>query len=164
METEKKGRNPQGLEKVERTQRIEKDTPVATPCIWIADKKVYVETLRFTMSRKQKIIMGIDLYTIVMSAVLVTYLLMEKGMALNGWFVAIIGIILGVSSIGKIIVDFNNWLFTMNIYQNKMADRYREDVVAICNDFMTAGLKFAAEEVKKAVEVKTDGEGESANP
>jgi hypothetical protein len=66
-------------------------------------------------------------------------------------------------------VDFQNWLFTMNMMQAKMGDWYMDDVIGICQDFINAGAKFAAEEVKKAVEEKTateasDGEGEAANP
>ena len=59
-------------------------------------------------------------------------------------------------------IDFINWLYTMNEMNNNMGKRYVEDVRHIVVDLLNAGAKVAAEEVKKALEEKSKTEADDA--
>ena len=134
------------------------------PLITVKDNKVNVKTLQVSMSRRHRVVMFLDLWTIAWVSGLTVGMSMATTLSHYVWIIAPIGFLVLLCAIGKTVVDFQNWLFTMNMMQAKMGDWYMDDVVGICQDFISAGVKFAAEEVKKVVEVKTDGEGESANP
>ncbi len=136
--------------------------------ITVKDNKVNVKTLQVSMSRRHRVVMFLDLWTIAWVAGLTVGMSMETTLSHYVWIIAPIGFLVLLCAIGKTVVDFQNWLFTMNMMQAKMGDRYMDDVVGICQDFINAGAKFAAEEVKKVVEdtdtEATNGEGEAANP
>ena len=139
------------------------------PLITVKDNKVNVKTLQVSMSRRHRVVMFLDLWTIAWVSGLTVGMSMATRLSHYVWIIAPIGFIVLLCAIGKTVVDFQNWLFTMNMMQAKMGDWYMDDVIGICQDFINAGAKFAAEEVKKAVEEKTateasDGEGEAANP
>ena len=156
--------------------KIRKDTTLSfeengrpEPLITVKDNKVHVKTLQVSMSRRHRVVMFLDLWTIAWVAGLTVGMSMATTLSHYVWIIAPIGFLVLLCAIGKTVVDFQNWLFTMNMMQEKMGDRYMDDVVGICQDFINAGAKFAAEEVKKAVEEKaateaSDGEGEAANP
>lgn len=139
------------------------------PLITVKDNKVNVKTLQMSMSRRHRVVMFLDLWTIAWVAGLTVGMSMATTLSHYVWIIAPIGFLVLLCAIGKAVVDFQNWLFTMNMMLLKMGDRYMDDVVGICQDFINAGAKFAAEEVKKAVEEKaatevSDGDGEAANP
>ena len=139
------------------------------PLITVKDNKVNVKTLQVSMSRRHRVVMFLDLWTIAWVSGLTVGMSMATILSHYVWIIAPIGFIVLLCAIGKTVVDFQNGLFTMNMMQAKMGDWYMDDVIGICQDFINAGAKFAAEEVKKAVEEKTateasDGEGEAANP
>ena len=139
------------------------------PLITVKDNKVNVKTLQVSMSRRHRVVMFLDLWTIAWVAGLTVGMSMATTLSHYVWIIAPIGFLVLLCAIGKTVVDFQNWLFTMNMMQAKMGDWYMDDVVGICQDFINAGAKFAAEEVKKAVEEKaatevSDGDGEAANP
>lgn len=139
------------------------------PLITVKDNKVNVKTLQVSMSRRHRVVMFLDLWTIAWVAGLTVGMSMATTLSHYVWIIAPIGFLVLLCAIGKTVVDFQNWLFTMNMMQAKMGEWYMDDVVGICQDFINAGAKFAAEEVKKAVEEKaatevSDGDGEAANP
>ena len=139
------------------------------PLITLKDNKVNIKTFQLSMSRKHRIVLLMDLLTIAWVSGLTVGMSMASTLSQHVWIIAPIGALALLCAIGKTITDFQNWLFTMNAMQAKMGDWYMEDVIGICQDFINAGAKFAAEEVKKAVEEKTateasDGEKEAANP
>ena len=139
------------------------------PLITLKDDKVNIKTLQLSMSRKHRIVLFMDVLTIAWVSGLTVGMSMASTLSQYVWIIAPIGALTLLCAIGKTITDFQNWLFTMNAMQAKMGDWYMEDVIGICQDFINAGAKFAAEEVKKAVEEKTateasDGEKEAANP
>ena len=140
------------------------------PLIRLEDGKVNVTTMKFSMSRKHRFVMFIDLWTIAWVSALTVYLSHQSFVEGWKWHVVVLGgMILTVVSVLKTVTDFANWLFTMNKMQEKMGDWYMDDVVGICQDFISAGVKFAAEEVKKVVGENTEtestnGEGEASNP
>ena len=139
------------------------------PLITIKDNKVNVKTFKVSMSRRHRIVMFIDIWTVAWTSGLAVALSMSSALTQYIWIIAPIGALLILCSIGKTIVDFQNWLFTMNAMQAKMGDWDMDDIIGICQDFINAGAKFAAEEVKKAVEAKigtetSDDKGEAANP
>lgn len=139
------------------------------PLITLKDNKVNIKTFQLSMSRKHRIVLFMDVLTIAWVSGLTVGMSMASTLSQYVWIITPIGALALLCAIGKTITDFQNWLFTMNAMQAKMGDWYMEDVIGICQDFINAGAKFAAEEVKKAVEEKTateasDGEGEAANP
>ena len=139
------------------------------PLITLKDNKVNIKTFQLSMSRKHRIVLFMDVLTIAWVSGLTVGMSMASTLSQYVWLIAPIGALTLLCAIGKTITDFQNWLFTMNAMQAKMGDWYMEDVIGICQDFINAGAKFAAEEGKKAVEEKTateasDGEGEAANP
>lgn len=139
------------------------------PLITVKDNKVNVKTLQVSMSRRHRVVMVLDLWTIAWVAGLTVGMSMATTLSHYVWIIAPIGFLVLLCAIGKTVVDFQNWLFTMNMMQAKMGDWYMDDVVGICQDFISAGVKFAAEEVEKVVEENTEteatnGEGEAANP
>ena len=139
------------------------------PLITIEDNYVNVKTLKVSMSRRHRVVMFVDLWTIAWVSGLTVGMSMATTLSHYVWIIAPIGFLVLLCAIGKTVVDFQNWLFTMNMMQAKMGDWYMDDVVGICQDFISAGVKFAAEEVKKVVGENTEteatnGEGEAANP
>ena len=125
------------------------------PLITLKDDKVYIKTFQLSMSRKHRIVLFMDVLTIAWASGLTVGMSMASTLVQYVWIIAPIGALALFCAIGKTITDFQNWLFTMNAMQAKMGDWYMEDVIGICQDFINAGAKFAAEEVKKAVEEKT---------
>ena len=139
------------------------------PLITVKDNKVNVKTLQVSMSRRHRVVMFLDLWTIAWVAGLTVGMSMATTLSHYVWIIAPIGFLALLCAIGKTVVDFQNWLFTMNVMQAKMGNWYMDDVVGICQDFINAGVKFAAEEVKKVVKENTETEatnveGEAANP
>lgn len=121
------------------------------PLITIKDNQVNVKVLKLSMSRKHRFLMYIDLWTIAWVAGLTIGMSMESDLSNYVWIIAPIGFLLLLMAIGKTIGDFQNWLFKMNAMQEKMGEWYMDDVIGIVQDFITAGTKFAAEEVKRAI-------------
>lgn len=134
------------------------------PVVEIVKGQCKVKTLQITMSKRRRTIMLINLFTIgFVPAMSVWWATQEKSLtAIIG--IACFGIVALGCSILKTLCDFNNWMFSMNIMQEKMGQSYVEDVTNICNDFIKAGCKLAAEEVSKATRdnCKTErGRGDS---
>lgn len=121
------------------------------PLITVKDNRVNIKTLKLSMSRKHRCMMFIDLWTIAWAAGLTVAMSMTSFSAKYVWIIAPIGFLTLLCSIGKTVVDFQNWLFTMNAMQAKMGGWYMDDVIGIVQDFINAGTKFTAEEVKKAI-------------
>lgn len=119
--------------------------------ITIKENRVNVKVLKLSMSRKHRFVMFIDLWTIAWVAGLTVGMSMESNLSNYVWIIAPIGFLFLLMAIGKTIGDFQNWLFTMNAMQEKMGVWYMDDVIGIVHDFINAGTKFAAEEVKKAI-------------
>lgn len=139
------------------------------PLITIEDHHVNVKTLKVSMSRKHRIIMFLDILTVALVSGITVGMSMSNTLSQYVWIIAPIGLFVLLFFIGKIVVDFQNWIFTMNAMQAKMGEWYMEDIIGICQDFIKAGTKLAVEEVEKAVEEKTrteakDANGESGNP
>lgn len=121
------------------------------PLITIEDNRVNVKTLKLSMSRKHRFVMFSDLWTIAWVAGLTVGMSMASNLSNYVWIIAPFGFLILLIAIGKTIGDFQNWLFTMNAMQVKMGEWYMDDVIGIVQGFITAGTKFAAEEVKKAI-------------
>ena len=139
------------------------------PLISLEDEKVNIKVFKITMSRKHRIVMVLDLWTIAWVSGIAVYMSMVEEFVKYRFAIIPIGIIVILCAIGKTITDFQNWLFTMNAMQAQMGDWYMDDVVGICQDLITAGTKVAAEEVSKAKEEKThteedNGGGKSSSP
>ena len=139
------------------------------PLITVKDNKVNVKTLQVSMSRRHRVVMFVDLWTIAWVAGLTVGMSMATTLSHYVWIIAPIGFLVLLCAIGKTVVDFQDWLFTMNAMQAQMGEWYMEDIIGICQDFIKAGTKLAVEEVEKAVEEKTkteakDANGESGNP
>ena len=137
--------------------------------IRLEDGKVNVSVLKLSMSKKHRVVMTIDLWLIAWVSAMTSYMAMLESLAPYRWIVVTIGCFSVMLAIGKTITDMMNWIFTMNVMLEQMGDWYIDDVVGICQDFIGAGVKFAAEEVKKATNGKSetetkDGEGASPNP
>ena len=121
------------------------------PLITVKDNAVKVKTFKVSMSRKQRVLMFIDIWTIAWVAGLIVYFVMSESLSKYVWIVAPIGVLTLLCAIGKTIVDFLNWLYATNAMIEQMGSWYVDDVIGIVNDFISAGTKFAAEEVKKAI-------------
>lgn len=139
------------------------------PLISVKDRKVNVNTFQVSMSRRHRIVMFLDLWTIAWVAGGTVFFSMADKLAQYIWITAPIGGFVLLCAIGKTIVDFQNWLYTMNMKLIQMGEWYMEDIVGICQDFISAGMRLAAEEVEKAKEEKPetevkDADGEAANP
>ena len=139
------------------------------PLISVKDRKVNVNTFQVSMSRRHRIVMFLDLWTIAWVAGVTVFFSMADKLAQYIWITAPIGGFVLLCAIGKTIVDFQDWLYTMNMKLIQMGEWYMEDIVGICQDFISAGMKLAAEEVEKAKEEKPetevkDADGEAANP
>ena len=139
------------------------------PLITIKDNHVNVKTLKVSMSRKHRIIMFLDIWIVALVSGITVGMSMSNTLSQYVWIISTIGLFVLLFFIGKIVVDFQNWIFTMNAMQAQMGEWYMEDIIGICQDFIKAGTKLAVEEVEKAVEEKTrteaqDANGESENP
>ena len=53
-------------------------------------------------------------------------------------------------------IDFRNWVYTMNVMQLKVGDRYMADVMSICNSLIESGGKFPDSEKGERSETKED--------
>ena len=125
----------------------------------LKDRKVNVSSLKITMSRKHKTIMLLDLYTLSFVSAISVYLLMIKSWSIPALIV--IGSVCFASwicALGKTICDFSSWLFTMNIMNDNMARWAIEDVIGICQDLTTAGIKVAIESVNSGLENRNEPE------
>lgn len=139
------------------------------PLITIKDNHVNVKTFKVAMSRRHRIIMFMDIWTIAWVAGLGVYMSMVSQLSQYVWIIAPIGVLVLLCAIGKTIVDFQNWLFTMNSLQAQMGEWYLEDIVGICQDFINAGANVAVDVARQAVEEKSemeakDADGEAAIP
>ena len=149
---------------MEKSESIFVATQHSRPCVVeITNGQCNVKTFELSMSKRHRIVMLINLSAIgfvpAMTVWCATQINTPTGIAASLAF----GIAALVCGIGKTICDFSNWLFTMNKMQEKVGEWYLEDITNICNDFIKAGCKVAAEEVAKVLEKnnKTDGVGES---
>ena len=121
------------------------------PCVVeIADGRCNVKTFQLSMSRRHRMVMLVDLFTIGFIPAMTVWSTTQFNTP-DGIFISLlIGAIALVCGIGKTICDFANWLFTMNKMQENIGEWYVEDITNICKDFRRAGCKVAAEEVEKA--------------
>jgi len=126
------------------------------PLIRIEDGKVNITTLKLSMSRKHRVVMFIDLWTIAWVSAMTIYIAQLPSVAGWRWLVSLVGLLVTTVSIGKTISDFSNWLFTMNKMQAQMGEWYLDDVVEMCQDLISAGARVAAGEASKRV---SDEEG-----
>ena len=134
------------------------------PCmIELKDKRVNIRTHRLSISRKHKLVMLIDLFTLSWVSGIFVLLITLNNLSWLGIFaMGCLGLLMWTCALGKTICDFRDWMFTMQSQIDKIGDWSCDDVVNICNDLIRAGIKYAQEEVEKAKkgEVTTDaGEG-----
>ena len=119
----------------------------------VKDRTVTVNSLKIAMSRRHKAMMLLDLYTLsFVSAMSVYVLMMKSWSAISMSFIVFACLASWTCALGKTICDFSNWLFTMNIMNENMARWAVEDVVGICQDFVTAGTKLVCSEVRNVSE------------
>lgn len=127
------------------------DTANRPPMIEVKDGKVNVKTQLITISRKHRFLMLFDLVTISwVSAIFVLIATLNNLSWIGILGMCILGGLMWICALGKTICDFRNWMFTMQMMNERMGDWYCEDVINICNSFISAGVKVAAEEVEKA--------------
>lgn len=121
------------------------------PMIELKDRLVNVKTHRITMSRKHWLLMLFDLVTLSWVSGIFVLLVTISNMSLMGILaMSALGTLMWICALGKTICDFRNWMFTMQVMNERMGEWYCEDVVNICNSFLTAGVRVAAEEAAKA--------------
>lgn len=132
------------------------------PLIYIKDRKVIVETLKLSMSRKHRFVMFLDLWTIVLVSAITIGMSMAESLSEYFWVIMPIGCLCTLISVCKTMIDFYNWLYTMNKMNSKMGNWYVDDVRHIVVDLLNAGAKVAAEEVKKALDEKSKTEADDA--
>lgn len=113
----------------------------------LKDKKVNVLVYQCSMSKIHKAVIGIDLIMVVAMASLATFLFCRG----NGPYWGA-GIVTGISILWfiKVFADIRNWIYTMNVYLQKMGEWYQDDIADICTDLINAGVEYAAKEVAKA--------------
>ncbi|MBO6031800.1 MAG: hypothetical protein J6Q22_10130 [Prevotella sp.] len=133
------------------------------PLIRLENQRVNVSVLKISMSRKHRLLMLLDLFNIAWLSGVGVWMCMTEKLAQHVWIIAPIGFLVIICAIGMAIVDFLNWLFTMNKMQTMMGEWYMDDVIGICQDFINAGAKIAADEVTNAVGKKAETEGKDAN-
>lgn len=121
----------------------------------IKDRKVNFKSLLITMSIRHRVVMILDLIGLSVISCITTYFVACE---FKGYYDALIGGAVGVTFwivvLCKTITDFRDWLFTMNSMNEQMASWALEDVIGICQDFISAGVKLAAEEVQNERETK----------
>lgn len=132
------------------------------PLIYIKDRQVVVETLKLSMSRKHRFVMFLDLWTIAWVSAITIGMSMSDSLSSYFWMIMPVGCLCTLISVCKTMIDFINWLYTMNEMNNNMGKWYVEDVRHIVVDLLNAGAKVAAEEVKKALEEKSKTEADDA--
>ena len=122
------------------------------PLIEVSDGKVRVKTMRVSMSRVHKITMLIDMSAIVVASLVTPIAIADQGQMMWKCITGFFFVLALVCGVGKMIVDFANWMFTMNHYLDSMGARYVKDVSGIVRDFVKAGVRLCNEELEKAKE------------
>ena len=126
----------------------------------LRDRKVYVNTLDISMSFRFRMGMLCSFLSMIGFGAITTYVTMANAVPWPSWIVGCIGGFCEFLVVSIAIINLQNWVSTMNKYNRKMGEWAMEDVIGICQDFISAGLQFAAEEVEKA----KGGEGKESAP
>ena len=101
------------------------------PLIEISKGKCNVKTLRLSMSQGLRIKIFTDLLSIGLIPAIAVYCALRIATE-EGFIVCIgLGIVAMVCAVCNTICDFNNWVYTMNIYLDRMGQWYAEDIVNI---------------------------------
>lgn len=135
------------------------------PCVVeIANGRCNVKTFQLSMSRRHRMVMLVDLFTIGFIPAMTVWCATQFNSP-NGIFISmLIGAIALVCGIGKTICDFANWLFSMNKMQEKIGEWYVEDITNIYNNIVKADCKVAAVEVSKVKEKNDKSDGKPNTP
>ena len=130
--------------------KITNDTETRAPLISIKDRKVTIKTFQVSMSRYHRFVMLADLFTISWVTGITVFMSMDENLSRYAWIVCSIGFLVLIFAVGKTIVDFRNWMYTMNSMLAQIGEFYLKDIAGICQDFAIAGAKVAADEIEKA--------------
>ena len=131
------------------------DRPV---CVELKDQQILVRTFNISMSRKHRWLMTLDLMLIGLISGMFTYnavAVAETGFQKLAWGAS--AVFLTIFAIVKTITDFSNWYYEMNTMLNQVGQWYIEDMRDIVSDMLSAGIKFAEAEVKKATDKSETG-------
>lgn len=121
-----------------------------SPVIELDKKRINVKTLKLNISRKHKIVLALDLLLIHFIIGLLIPVITHSKLSMTGCvIVGVMGFVMWAAALCKLIFDCLEWVSTEQEKLNRMGEWYCEDVVNICNGFLTAGVKVAAEEVEK---------------
>lgn len=118
----------------------------------LKDHMVTVKTFHVSMSSKQKWTMVFNLVMLSLAPGSIIYSILTSDATANGKVcISVFGVSLYVLLFLKTINDFRNWKLTVNKFLNDVGAWYCEDVRAIVSDLLSAGAKFAEQEVAKAI-------------
>ena len=128
------------------------------PLITLDHGSVNVGTLHISMSKKHTAIMCFDIACIMLCSFIVGFLfktiLSTPSIAL--WICICSFVACVAASLCKTGIDFRNWVYTMNVMQLTVGDRYMADVMSICNSLIESGGKLPDSEKGEGSETKED--------
>ena len=136
------------------TEEVEASREQRPIVIELKDRKINVNTLEISMSRRFRLGMFLNFLCMVGLGALTTYLVMAKSIPCAPWVIGLVGGFLTCCSICHAIIKLHDWEFTMNSMNQQMGKWAMEDVIDICRDFIAAGIRYAAEEVQKGKDEK----------
>ena len=131
------------------TEEVEASREQRPIVIEVKDRKINVNTLEISMSRRFRLGMLCNFLCLAGLSALTTYLVMAKAFPCAPWIIGVGGGFLTFCSICHAIIKLHDWAYTMNSMNQQMGEWAMEDVIAICRDFIAAGIQYAAEEVQK---------------
>lgn len=124
----------------------EEERPVV---VSLEDGKIGVKSLNIRMSRRFRLGLLLRLLLIVGCSAVTTYLVMAKSLPCASWIISVIGGFLTAIAFCNVIIKLHDWVFTMNVQNQKLAEWAMYDIIGICRDFIAAGIQYATEEVQK---------------
>ena len=116
--------------------------------IYLEDRSVNVNVLKISMSKRHGFVLLCDLFTISLTSYMTCYLTTITSSILQTIICCSIASFVWLLSVAKMIVDFLNWMYTMNSMQSKMGVLYLKDVCDLCNDLISAACKVTLESSK----------------
>lgn len=124
----------------------EEERPVV---VSMEDGKIGIKTLNIRMSRRFRLGLLCSLLVIVGCSAITTYLVMAKSLPYAPWIIGVLGGLLTLIALCNVIIKLHDWVFTMNVQNQKLGEWAMYDIIYICRDFIAAGVQYAAEEVQK---------------
>lgn len=118
-----------------------------TALLGISCGKCFIKTLGVDMSRKHRITMALDIFYIAfIPAMTVLGCLKYASNLMEIAISSSIGLVVFVSALGKILCDFNNWVYTINQMQKQIGVLCAEDLKNLCEGLIESKEKETKEE------------------